>query len=273
MAMTGAGDLQGGNAHDAHGQRSLSRKPRPLPHAVRHLLRQPPPQLSRDQTELPAMVRLVSNEVAEEMVKVRREVLPGCRRYPAAPCCTKSNEADDTVAAARQRCQKIAGADPPQVDQGRYRHSMGSPERLDPPASRVVDVRRDHAWSEPGHCWNPRRPDICRIVLNQVGRRPVVGPPRSDDVPAQFSRGLNVSGRRNPNAGRRRSVFVHRRRGAQAPDVSTPTGCPSRLANVALRLTSWPRFFMPVGTDAAHATSVGARSNKIAHTTSDPESA
>src|SRR5689334_12975481 len=53
----------------------------PLPHAVDDFLRQAMAELASNQNQLPAMMRLVRDEVVEKVHQVGREVLPVGRRH------------------------------------------------------------------------------------------------------------------------------------------------------------------------------------------------
>jgi len=71
------------------------------------------PQLVRDHAQLATVVRLVRHEVREEVLQVGREVLPGRARHSAAVRRAQFHEADDPVAASRQRADE-----PPLADYG-----------------------------------------------------------------------------------------------------------------------------------------------------------
>ena len=62
----------------------LSRELRPLPDARRDGWREPVPELPADHEQLAAVMPLVRGEVAEEVLEIRREVLPRRRRDAAA---------------------------------------------------------------------------------------------------------------------------------------------------------------------------------------------
>ena len=49
------------------------RPPEPMPKSVRHISRQPMAQLASEHDQVPSMVRLVSHELAEKMLQVRRD--------------------------------------------------------------------------------------------------------------------------------------------------------------------------------------------------------
>lgn len=80
----------------------------PLPEPSRGLLRQRVSELAREQDQLAAMVRLVRHEVAEKVLEVCREVLPGAPGNGATARSSKLDQTDQALATARQRPQERA---------------------------------------------------------------------------------------------------------------------------------------------------------------------
>ena len=62
-------------------------------------------QLSRQQAQLPAMMRLVRHEVAEKMHQVSREILPRGRRNRTATRHAQPDQLNHTFAAAFERAR------------------------------------------------------------------------------------------------------------------------------------------------------------------------
>src|SRR5712691_5351334 len=122
----------------------LPSEPRPLPDAPRDCSREPVPQLPCHHDQLSPMMTLVRGKVAQEVLQVRRKVLPRRPGHMAATGDAQFNEANHALAAARQRQHQLFRSDPTQVDRPRHRHAMSSANAFDPAAPAVVDVGGNH---------------------------------------------------------------------------------------------------------------------------------
>ena len=158
----------------------FARSPGPLPESCSDARRQAVPQLPRQHDQLPTMVSLVRHEVAEKMGEIGRKVLP---RRPGNRTATSNTEPDqprDAFAAPRQRAEELGRTDRAGINGARDRNAMARTQHLDPHASRIVDVRRDHPDCPVGAARNTLRPQLGGEVLQEIYRDAVVGVPRGD---------------------------------------------------------------------------------------------
>jgi hypothetical protein len=84
------------------------------------------------------------SKVAQEVMEVGREVLPGRAWYAAIVSNAELNQPYHSFATARQRLYENRPSNPTQVDQPRHLDAMTGAEVPDPTAAAVVDVRSDH---------------------------------------------------------------------------------------------------------------------------------
>src|ERR1043165_212911 len=102
------------------------------------------PQLPRHHDQLTAMVRLVRHEIAEEVREIGREVLPSGRRHDAAASRSETHQSSDPIAAPRQRAHELLRTDTAAINRAWGRNTMARTQRLDPHASRVVNMSGEH---------------------------------------------------------------------------------------------------------------------------------
>ena len=166
---------------------------RPLPDTPRDCSREPVPQLPCHHNQLSPMMSLVRGKVGQEVLQVRREVLPRRPGHAATMGDAKFNEANHALAAARQRQHQLFRSDPTQVDQPRHFDAMSSAHAFDPAAPAVVDVGSNHPDRQPRDARDLLRPDSTGEVFDKVGRRPVVRPPCSNDRPTSPELSRHIS--------------------------------------------------------------------------------
>src|SRR4029453_12982504 len=131
-------------ALDRHARTSaapLPRKPRPLPDAARDLPRQPVPELPREKPQLAPMVRLVRDEVAQEVLEIGGEVLPDGPGHLAAARDAELDQLDHTVAPRRQRLAGLGRPSAPLVDEPWGLDAVARAERGYAATTAGVDVR------------------------------------------------------------------------------------------------------------------------------------
>src|SRR5258706_5427120 len=127
---------------------SLSRALCPLPEAARRRDRQAMSQLAAQHHDLPAVMAFVRGEIGKNVADVQREVAPGVRRgdrNAAAGVAPELEKTADAPAAAFERGHQLLAADPPAIDAVWHRNAVLLADPLDPHATGVVDMSRDHA--------------------------------------------------------------------------------------------------------------------------------
>src|SRR5262245_34119377 len=87
------------------------------------------------------MVRFVGNKVAQEMCKIGREVLPESWRDLTAARRAKTDQSDNTIAAAFKRFYKLRLPNFVDIDRLRHLDAMPRTDTLDPTTSRIVNMR------------------------------------------------------------------------------------------------------------------------------------
>src|SRR5262245_35965179 len=106
-----------------------------MPQPVGYVYRQAMTGRAGDHHDLPAVVRLVRDEVGEDVADVELEVAPDigrCGRNRAAAVASRREERAHALAAALQRRNQFALADRVAVDAGRHGNLQIVTERLDP---------------------------------------------------------------------------------------------------------------------------------------------
>jgi len=134
--------------------------------------------------DLSTVVRLVGHEVREHVADVERQVAPDIplrRRYLPGGREPQTEKILNPLPAAFQRSHELASPHAMMVHTVGRSQTVLAPERLDPSASAVVDMRRNHPNGAVGHVRNLGVPERGREVLNEGDVDPVVGAPGGDD--------------------------------------------------------------------------------------------
>ena len=126
------------------------------------------------------MVGLVRHEVAHKVHDIGRKVLPRCPRNDATLSNAELEQSDHAVATPRQRAQQLRRANAARIDGPGYRDTMPRAHHLDPHASGIVDVGRDHPHRPAWNAGNGFRPYRGRQVLYEIHRHAIVRSPGGD---------------------------------------------------------------------------------------------
>jgi hypothetical protein len=145
-------------------------------------------RLSRQQHDLSTMMPLVRHEVVEKVHEIGREVLPRSPRNDATLSNAELEQSNDAVATPRQRAQQLRRANVARIDGPGYRDGLSRAHHLDPHASDIVDVGRNHPHRPAWNAGNGSRPHRGRQVLYQIHRHPIVRSPGGD----QRATGLEI---------------------------------------------------------------------------------
>ena len=137
--------------------------------------------LARQHAQLATMVGLVRHEVVQKVHDIGREVLPRGPRNDATPSNPELEQFDDAGATPRQRPQQLRRANAARVDGPRHGDTMPRAHHLDPHASGIVDVGRDHPHRPAWNAGKGFRPHRGRQVLEEIDRHAIVRSPRSED--------------------------------------------------------------------------------------------
>ena len=93
---------------------------------------------------------------------------------------TEPDQPRDAFAASRQRAEELGRTDHAAINGARDRNAMARTQHLDPHASGIVDVGRNHPDRPAGAARNTLRPQLGGKVLQEIHRDAVVGVPRGD---------------------------------------------------------------------------------------------
>jgi len=157
---------------------------RPLPEAPGDLSRQATSQLARQHDDLAAMMTLVCHEVRKDVPNIERKIAPRvgtARRDRAAVITTQRQEADHSATAPVQRQYELLWADPVPIDRRRHLDPMLFAERLDPHATRVMDVPGDHPDCPSRGAWHDACPDLRWQMLDQEDGDPIARSPHGNE--------------------------------------------------------------------------------------------
>jgi hypothetical protein len=136
-------------------------------------------RLTSNHDDLATMMPFMRDEVGQHMPDVEGQVAPDIplrRRNLAPRRKTQLEQRFDPFAAPVQRCNELPACDTTVIDASRRGNPVFAAERLDPHASRVVEVSRDRADRTLGS-GHRNVPQGGGEPLDQVDRDPVVGPP------------------------------------------------------------------------------------------------
>lgn len=137
-------------------------------------------QLARHQAQLPAMVCLMSDEVAEKVHDIGREILPGGGGNGTTSGGAETDQANDAVAAPSERAAQFRWSNHAAIDGAWDGDAMACPEHLDPHAPHVVKVRGDRADRATRLAGDRFRPQSWRQVLDEIHRDAVTCAPRGN---------------------------------------------------------------------------------------------
>ena len=149
-------------------------------------------QLTREHHDLPAVMAFMRREVGKNVSDVQGEVAPHVRRRDrnaAAAVAAEPKKIVDTPTAALERGHQLLSADFPAIHAVRHRNAMLLTDHLDPHATSVVNMSRDHTDRAPRRTGNTRPPERGRQILDEKDRDAVVGLPRRENHVPKFSRG------------------------------------------------------------------------------------
>jgi hypothetical protein len=138
------------------------------------------PKLPCRHAQLTSVMPLVRSKVAQEVLHIRREILPSGSRHPATVGYPEADELDHPIATSRQGLDEIGATDTTQIHESGHSNAMCCTQALDPPAAAVVQVGCHHPNREPGNVRNLTRPNGSRQMCHQKLRGTVVGSPRGD---------------------------------------------------------------------------------------------
>lgn len=153
----------------------------PLPEPVGNLACQAMTQRTREHDDLSAMMALVSDEIGEHVGNIQRQVAPdvGLRwRDLTSGGDAQLEECFDPFGALFECCQQLLARYLAAVDRSGNGEAVFPAERLDPRATRVVQVTGDHAYRAPRCAWHVGVPERAGQVLYEIRRDAAVGPPR-----------------------------------------------------------------------------------------------
>jgi hypothetical protein len=157
----------------------------PLPQCAGGRHRQPVTRLPGDHYDLTAMMRFVCDEIRQHMADIEREIPPHVAfgRRKAAICREPEfEESFDAGAAAFQRGYELPRRHLMVIDASGRRNAVFTSQRLNPPASGVVEMRSDGADSTLRRTRNRELPQRPRQFCDELARHPVVRPPRANEV-------------------------------------------------------------------------------------------
>lgn len=142
------------------------------------------PELPSDEDNLPAMMRLVRDEIGQHVTYIERQVPPdvcGRGRHLAAGLEAEHEECLDALAAPLEGGEQLAASDVPEVHEHRGRDPVRRAERAEPAGSAVVQVRHEHADGAARGTGDGFTPKWSRQVLDEVRGYLTVGAPGRED--------------------------------------------------------------------------------------------
>ena len=145
--------------------------------------------LPSDDDDLAAVMRLVGDEVGQDMADVERQITPYVspgRRHVPARGETQAEQSLDPIAAALQCSNEWPACDATMVDPMRSGDAVLATERLDPLASCVVQVGCNHSNGPVWHSGNGEVPEPGGQMLDEGDGYPVVRSPGRNDGRSQI---------------------------------------------------------------------------------------
>ena len=155
-----------------------------MPNAASDLCRQTISQLAGKHHNLSAVMAFVRNEVAKNMPNVERKVAPyigGCGGNAATLIAAKLEKAQYARAATLQRGNKVLRSYFVPIHIAWHRDAVFFAERLDPHASRIVDMTGNHPDGATRRSRHLGVPQFGGQMFDQKDRNAIVGFPRVKD--------------------------------------------------------------------------------------------
>jgi len=142
--------------------------------------------LSRQHAQLPAMVRLVRNEVTQKVGEISWKVLPCGWWDRTASSCAELDQFNNPAVAAFERARQLRGLYSAPINSRRHRDSVGHAYHLDPHTPGIMNMRHNHPHRPPRHTGNTLPPQLCRQIPNKIHRHAMARPPRINQRLCRF---------------------------------------------------------------------------------------
>ena len=159
--------------------------PLPLPERADGLDGQAVARVARDHYDLTTVMRLVGHEIGQYVRHVKREIPPyvTIRRRDGAICREPQlEESLDASAAPFQRGDELSGRHAVVIHASRSGDAMLTSQRLEPPASGIVKVRRNRANRTLRRAGNGDTPKRTRQTLDELYGDPVARAPGTQEA-------------------------------------------------------------------------------------------